>query len=66
MDGRKQYAKVNGKKSTIRVIVFGVPQGSLLGPRLFSIHINDLLDFISKGYLFMFADDTTMYCIGKT
>ena len=53
------------KKSTIRVIVFGVPQGLLLGPRLFSIHVNDLPDFISKGYLFMFADDTTMYCIGK-
>ena len=65
MDGRKQYAKVNGKKSTIRVIVFGVPQGSLLGPRLFSIHVSDLPDFISEGYLFMFADDTTMYCIGK-
>ena len=65
MDGRKQYAEENGKKSTIRVIVFGVPQGSLLGPCLFSIHLNDLLDFISKGYLFMFADDTTMYCIGK-
>ena len=65
MDGRKQYAKVNGKKSTIRVIVFGVPQGSLLGPRLFSIHFSDLPDFIYEGYLFMFADDTTMYCIGK-
>ena len=65
MDGRKQHAKVNGKKLTIRVIVFGVPQGSLLRPCLFSIHVNNLPDFISKGYLFMFADDTTMYCIGK-
>ena len=65
MDGRKQYAKVNGKKSTIRVIVFGVPQGSLLGPRLFSIHVSDLPDFKYEGYLFIFEDDTTMYCIGK-
>ena len=29
------------------------------------IHVSDLPDFISEGYLFMFADDTTMYCIGK-
>ena len=47
------------------MIVSGVPQGSLLGPRLFSIHVNDLSDFVSKGYLFMFADDTTLYCVGK-
>ena len=36
-----------------------------MGPCLFSIHVNDLPAFISKGYLFMFADDTAMYCIRK-
>ena len=35
------------------------------GPRLFSIHVNDLPDFVKSGILFMFADDTTIYCIGK-
>ena len=49
----------------MKIIVFGVPQGSLLGPRLFSIHVNDFPDFVSKGYLFMFADYSTLYCVGK-
>ena len=35
------------------------------GPWLFSIHINDLPDFVKSGISFMFADDTTIYCIGK-
>ena len=62
-----QYADVNGKTSTIRERErekeFGVPQGSLLGPRLFSIHENDLPDFITRRELVMFADDTTISCI---
>ena len=65
LNDRKQFANVNSKHSSVKIIVFGVPQGSLLGPCLFSIHVNDLTDFVLKGYLFMFADDTTLYCIGK-
>ena len=61
---RMQYADVYGKTSTIREIEFGVPQGSLLGPRLFSIHANDLPDSITRGELVMFADDTTIFCTG--
>ena len=56
---------MNGTESDIRIIIYGVPQGSLLGPRLFSIQVNDLPDFVKSGILFMFADDTTIYCIGK-
>ena len=65
LNDRKQFANVNSKHSSVKIIVFGVPQGSLLGPCLFSIHVNDLPDFVSKGYLFMFADDTKLYCVGK-
>ena len=65
LNDRKQFTNVYSKHSSVKIIVFGVPQGSLLGPRLFSIHVNDLPDFVSKGYLFMFADDTTLYYIGK-
>ena len=63
---RQQFANVNGAESDIRIIIYGVPQGSLLGPWLFSIHVNDLPDFVKSGILFMFADDTTIYSIGKT
>ena len=47
-------------------IEFGVPQGSLLSPRLFSILVNDLPDAISVGHLFMYADDTTICCVSKS
>ena len=57
---RRQFANVNGTESDIKIIIYGVPQGSLLGPRLFSIHVNDLRDFVKGGILLMFVDDTTI------
>ena len=50
---------------TLQPVKYGVPQGSILGPRLFSIYVNDLPESISYGDLYMFADDTTVYTIGK-
>ena len=61
---RTWYVELNGIKSKMRVMVYGVPQGSLLGPRLFTIYINDLPDYIHQGYIFLFADDTTFYYVG--
>ena len=62
---RSRYTIINGVKSTLRIVDISVPQGSLLGPRLFAIYVNDLIDATLIGYIHMFADDTTMYYTGK-
>ena len=62
---RSQYVTVNGARSILRQIDIGVPQGSLMGPRLFAIYVNDLPNSSETGCIHMFADDTTIYYIGE-
>eukprot|EP00794_Sanderia_malayensis_P013204 gene13204-14555_t len=50
----------------MRKIECGVPQGSLLGPRLFSMYVDDFPEALSKGQVQMYADDATAYCAGST
>ena len=57
---RKQTVHVNASTSDVRSFKYGVPQGSVLGPLLFSIYINDLPLFI-KACCGLFADDTTIH-----
>ena len=61
---RKEFAVVNGCKSQLNAVKCGIPQGSLLGPRLFSF--NDLPDQIKEGEIDMYADDTTLFYIGPS
>ena len=61
LTNRKQYVVFNNHCSDITDIVNGVPQGSILGPLLFSIHINDLIRTSNKCKFIMYADDTTIY-----
>ena len=57
---RRQRVIVDGEISNWKSVLSGVPQGSVLGPILFLIYINDLEDDISCKVL-IFADDTTLF-----
>ena len=61
LQNRKQYAIFNNHESELIESITGVPQGSILGPLLFSIIINDLKKCIEKIRFFMYVDDTTLY-----
>ena len=56
---RKQAVKVKGFVGILKSIISGVPQGSILGPILLNIFINDLLYFIEGSNFHNFADDNT-------
>ena len=66
LSGRAQRCNVNGKLSTARDLRFGVPQGSILGPLLFLIYINDLPNCLLAAAPKMFADDTNITLSAKT
>ena len=66
LQNRKQFVTINGYKSSLNDVKFGVPQGSVLGPLLFLIYINDFSISVKNSMLHHFADDTNLLCINKS
>ena len=66
LSNRMQYVTINGECSSPKLIEHGVPQGSVLGPLLFLIYINDLHKSIHYSTPYHFADDTNLLNINSS
>ena len=64
LSNRKQLTEIGNSKSSHKYLTTGVPQGSILGPILFLIYINDIKTCTNKLSILSYADDTTVYLSG--
>ena len=63
---RSQYVQIDGQKSASSNITCGVPQGSIPGPLLFILYINDLKSYTKDLKFINLVDDSTLYAKGKS
>ena len=62
LSDRTQYVSINNVSSDLKSICCGVPQGSILGPLLFLLYVNDLVNSSDLLYFILYADDTSIIC----
>ena len=62
---RRQFVSFNSHCSDLNTITCGVPQGSILGPLLFLLYVNDIVEVSSVLIPILYADDTSLFLIGK-
>ena len=65
LSNRYQYVNYNNTSSDMKLITCGVPQGSILGPLLFLLYINDIAS-VANLLSILFADDTTLFYSSKS
>ena len=66
LSNRNRYVSINGYESGLVALNWGVPQGSVLGPLLFLLYINDLNQGIKFCKVHYFADDTNLLCLSNS
>ena len=66
LSNRQQFVSINGFNSSKQTMKYGVPQGSVLGPLLFLVYINDLHQAIRFSNVHHFADDTNLLVVEKS
>ena len=66
LESHKQITEVNGTESSELTIDCGVPQGSILGPLIFILYINNLPSALVDSNTYMYADDMAIVCRGKS
>lgn len=66
LSNRKHFVEVNGTKSSSRLNTQGVPQGSVLGPLLYSLYINDISSALTYSKHSLYADDLVLYNLSST